>query len=275
MRVLLLLATLIVACGKSDDKVAVSSYRQSEVAAVRAQALSWYGLTDGAGGTTGVFSFEEGPQPNQGNANLWHGLLCYSGDTASCAVVQQLECGDHSLKRAPWRACNAYSRDELLGHMLMHATTGTKVALPGNSSSAYPFTMTPEMWFAAWRVGAPDKSAGRLYDEHALLAEASANPLGYRAHLIAVHLILRQRTGMWNSAYANAAKKLLSRQGDNVFYRWLVEGNTPRVIDAFLATVPKARPTQQRFWIWQEDSQGKMASAHGASIVFMANLLLR
>jgi hypothetical protein len=261
----ILMLLICVACGGAET-TQVSAYRVDELRALRDKSLAAAAATY----FDGTFTVQEGTQPNQGNANLFHGLLCYSGDAASCSLVQSLECADHALKRAPWRTCDEYSRDELLGHLLVHVSTRTKPVLP----SAFPFAMTPEMWFAAWRGGVNDRSLGRLYDEKALLAEAKANPLGYRVHLVAVHLLLRQRSGLWNSAYRNVAKALRDRQPSNPFYRWIYEGGNPTVIDQVLALGAQSS-TKQRFWLWQEDDMAKATQAHAVSFVFMTNLLLR
>lgn len=260
------LALFAVGCGQQKDRSGFSSYRYSELAEVKAAAHAWSAETY----QDGIFTWEEGTRPNQGNGNLFGGLLCFSGDRSACSVVISLQCENKSLKRAPWRACGEYSRDELLGQSLARIVTRTKLRLP----SSFPFSMTPEMWFVAWRAGASDKSLGRIYDEHALLTEAKSNPLGYRSHLIAVHLLARRESGIWNSAYQNAANTLASRQRSNMFYQWLAKGTTNGIVDAFLASVPRQRPVQ-RYWIWQEDDMAKMSQAHGASIEFMASILMR
>jgi hypothetical protein len=268
MRWIVALALLFVGCGAKEVRdLKPNSYRTNELAVVLDAAASWAIATK----YEGAITFEEGTYPNQGNANLWHGLMCWVGDPSSCDLVASLECSDHSLKRAPWRVCGDYSRDELLGHLLAQLTTRKKTALPGS----FPFTVSPEMWFAAWRVGYPDRSMGKLVDQANLQIEAANNPLNYQSHLVAVHLLLRKSSGLWNGSYQGAANKLASRQPQNLFYRWLANGTSQGLVDSFLAIAPRTRPAAQRFWIWQEpDINGRIEYAHGSSIAFMSAILL-
>jgi hypothetical protein len=260
--------SIVFSCGPEDDVAskAESSYRRPELqhlAAIHRQGWDNY---------NGTIVWNDGnpayPQ-NQGNANLFHGLLCYSGDDDSCRLVETLRCSTGHIKRAPWRVCGDESRDEYIGQALTALRTRSVFALPGS----YPFLVTPTfartMQLAGFNIkGTPDHPA--------LLLQAKTVPVTYQLHLVAVQAWIRRDTEPDTQALKLVFVELRNRHPRNLFYKYLRGGATRDLIDEFLAWAPPAPVARQSRWPWQDPpSEYSAANAHSASIVFLANLLAR
>ena len=261
---------LLVSCGCGDSKPAVnvvSSYRRAEVQKlVATHQAGW----DNWGG---VIVFNDGNQnypANQGNGNLFHGLLCYSGHDASCAaVIQLLRCPTGHLKRAPWMPCGDESRDEYIGQSLTAIRTGSVFGLPGS----YPFAVTPTwartMQLAGFNIkGVPDSAA--------LLLQAKSVPANYELHLVALQAWIRRDKGDHTQANDLTFVELRKRHPGNLFYDYLRSGATNDIIDKFLAQMPPEPVQYQAQWTWQDPaSVYGYTRIHSAAIVFLGNLLMR
>lgn len=268
MKRLLCLGLLaLIGCGRSDEESSFSAYRQAELQQLSAiHKAGWDNYQ-------GTIVWKDGnpsyPQ-NQGNANLFHGLLCWSGDQASCELAISLRCPTGHLKRAPWRVCGDESRDEFIGQAFVALKTKSVFSLPGS----YPFSVTPvwarTMKLAGFNISAPG-------DHALLLAQAKSVPANYELHLVALQAWVRRIKGEDTQALDLVFVELRKRHPSNIFYKYLRAGGaTKEIIDEFLAWAPKTPVLQQAYWPYEKPpSEYSNAKAHSASIVFMANLLAR
>lgn len=206
---------------------------------------------------------------NQGNGNLFHGLLCYSGDDASCRLVESFRCSTGHLKRAPWRVCGDESRDEYIGQAFASLRTRSVFALPGS----YPFLVTPTWARTMQLAGYNIKGPG---DHASLLVQAKTVPANYELHLVALQAWERRLKGEDTQALDLVFVELRKRHPSNLFYEYLRGGATRNLIDKFLAWAPPAPVARQAQWAWQDPpSSYSNARIHSAAIVFLANQLAR
>ena len=270
MKRLIACVLLLCSCGCGDSTPAVnvqSPYRRAEVQhLVQIHQAGWDAFD-------GVIVFNDGnpsyPQ-NNGNANLFHGLLCYSGHDASCAaVISLLRCPGGHLKRAPWMQCGDESRDEYIGQALTAIRTGSVFGLPGS----YPFVVTPTwartMQLAGFNIkGVPDSAA--------VLLQAKISPINYELHLTALEAWIRRDKGDHTQANDLTFVELHKRFPGNLFYDYLRSGATNDIIDKFLAQMPPQPVQYQAQWTWQDPpSVYGYSRIHSAAIVFLGNLLMK
>jgi len=267
MKHLVLIPLLLAGCGERTQSSFQSSYRRGELQQLSAIHRAGWDNFEG----TIVFNDGNPSYPkNQGNANLFHGLLCYSGDLPSCELVKSLRCPDGHIKRAPWRVCGDESRDEYIGQAFVALKTKSTFALPGS----FPFGKTP-VWARTMKLAGFNIDA--VGDHALLLAQAKTVPTNYQLHLVALQAWVRTIKGEDTKALDLTYVELRNRHPKNLFYKWLRAGGaTKDITDEFLAWAPKAPVERQKDWAFEKPtSEYSNKNVHSAAIVFMANLLAR
>lgn len=234
-----------------------------------------------------------------GDALLFDGLLCLSGEQASCEAIRLSQGADGRMWRAPHRVGmereNSFSRDMSLG-VLAYLVATRDIAL-GTRWLAWLETnefrtcreatdnrceFTPGFWNLfgdVWAHLGQVPHAQMLTDvvnnEFVLPLQARVSPPGYPLHLVGVNLLLRRSLGMDSGLMRVAASTLVQRQPENPFFRWLHEGNTPEVARLALAQCPLDAPKKRFQWSFERrDDEGAFRDSFGWECVALLNFML-
>lgn len=238
------------------------------------------------------------PDNDQGNAGLFTGLLCFSGEGDKCDQFTRLLDINDRIIRNTWSASNSdkdgASRDELIGHLLYIAKTHDKnhanrllhgiSTLDGKicpNASDTRCMITPGIWGLmkqVWQhIGlnpTVNMIIGNAGDETALLAQAKEAPPNYNSHLIAVNIMLRMHMNTYTGKLKIAVGYLIEKSPSNPFYRFL-NNDTQLAADLFIQQASQAQWDKQGEWPWQVDySQIRFDQTNAWSIVFLGNILI-
>ena len=297
-KILLAIMVIILAsCGKAKDTPSAqpSKYKQ-ELQQRKEQIMQWVRLRDGLP----VFDEPHMPEGHNGNVNLFGGLLCLSGEKQFCHVLQY---PNGLLKRNTWSAYTSdeSSRDEWIGALATWSASPDSAAMnkfidaiQRNDSSLCSSGKTPgcradAFYFGPWgttfdvfnhdpvaSVTANMRNAKALQaDSSYILSQSKTEALGFRIHLQAVQILIRQKLNRNNSTLAKAAQTLNQRQPQNPFYAYLVNGATDQVAELALKYIPTEQPKSRRSWYLQSDSaENQHLQSAGWPDIFMINLLL-
>jgi len=235
-----------------------------------------------------------------GDALLYDGILCLSGEVASCEAVAKAQGPDGRMWRSAHRVGfefqNSFSRDMSLGILAyLLATRDAGLAtrwmawLESNRfrtckvASDNRCDFTPGLWDLfgdVWaHIGlAPHRlmTAGAVDNEFLLPLHARLAPVGYQLHLVAVNLLLRRSMGLESTLTRISASMLVERQPGNPLFQWLHQGNTPEVADLTLRRCPVAAPARRIQWaVERSDEEDAFRASMGWECVALINFMLR
>jgi hypothetical protein len=145
-------------------------------------------------------------------------------------------------------------------------------------------TMTPATWALLHRVWthlglspSGDMRDWEGWDGDFTAIEARANEPGYELHLKAVTVLLKQLMDVSRVPREELAAILFDKQPDNPFFRWLVEGPSPRVRARVLEVCPRregGNAFRKHQWAWERDTASEAwRESMGWDCLFMAHLL--
>lgn len=241
-------------------------------------------------------------EDSDGDAMLWAGMLCASGEGAQCVAAMASIGSDGLVGRSPEQLHssteNSSSRDMLLGALLGILTTQNQgkaeavvsyIEDHGNQlcddATDNRCNVDPVQHLAIWgtmgkvweSIGLTPTNhmkTGDIGDDTVIKLESIFSPPGYGRHLIAVELWLRRLAGTWNSKTQSAANQLVSWQPNNPFFEFVAKGKTERAAALTLKYCPKSKPDQAVQWSWQRDeSEQAWLSSMGHECIFMSNIL--
>ncbi len=207
---------------------------------------------------------------DQGDATLFAGLLCLSGNKVGCDTVKHSISDNGKVWRSPKAVNNdtpnSSSRDMFLGAMAYFVATKDTDGLERVSwylkstgkicedATDGRCNITPNIRDVLDQVRAFNSLAttqSRKGYSEVLAFEANSAPEGYAMHLTAVELLILKSTGTWNKTLQFAADTLARRQGDNPFFEVLAHGKTQHYAELMLAQLPKATPDFMNQWSFE------------------------
>ena len=145
-------------------------------------------------------------------------------------------------------------------------------------------TLTPAIWGVLGRVyqylGMSRTSEMRQYEDSdgdALPTKATEAPTGYELHLAAVEVFLKAKIDASRVPRETAANKLVNRQPNNPFFRFLKFGNNTDLKTRVLSLCPSHRAPHNsnlRQWAWERDTaESAWRNTSGWDCIFMGNLI--
>jgi hypothetical protein len=235
-----------------------------------------------------------------GDAALFNGLLCLSGDELSCEAVRRSQGSDGRMWRAEFRvasdAVNSFSRDMAMGVLAyLLATRDTELATRwmtwiesnGNrlcrESSDNRCNFTPGFWSLfreVWaHLGLPLNQQMRsaiVSDTVMALLQSQFSPPGFELHLAAVNLLVRRSMDQKSTTLDSLAQALAARQPENPFFGYLRDGASGHVVRQALQWCPKTQPPTRVEWSFERNQQDKpWERSMGWECIMLANFLIR
>ncbi len=246
---------------------------------------------------------------DDGDATLFSGLLCLSGEEAGCKAVEAAQDTAGKFWRSPRRVgvdtSNSFSRDMALGVLSYLLATKDQEAAQAwiqwidqnslcqlnvggvcqlrtyrycrDDSDARCF-ITPGMWSVMRRVWEhlelPLHKEMKTAGEQTLVTEAEQAPLGYAFHLNAVVFFLYQKMGRNLAFEWDLINTIVERQPDNLFFQYLHEGASPRLQEALRNLCPRTAPQETKQWTWERDTaENAERDSMGWDCIFLGRLL--
>jgi hypothetical protein len=247
-----------------------------------------------------------GTYPNgnraDGDAMLWAGFLCLSGESQQCAAISMSVTDEGGLCRNPDcdREKNSSSRDMFTGFMMYMARTaniplGKRVydyvvennlqlctdAVDNRCLMIHPtYDAGWNTWAKVWRFHGQEPLAemkkGEVIGGSITSMQAIFADTGYPRNLVVAQLLTHQYIGNWRIEYQAAADQLVEFQPANPVFRYVAQGPTKAVADIVLNKCPSEKPAANNDWAWQRDeSEQAWNKSVGWDCIFMINLLLR
>ena len=276
----------------------VTEEQKEQLKTMRVAALSWALKCEG-----GIACGETDERvPDAGDSMLWGGLLCASGEKDQCDAVKASQAQDGRLFRNPGgsRGKNDSSRDMLLGYLHYLATTkdtgGADRLLNYITSNDYKLcsnatdnrcnvgpVINAAIWGSMRRVWqfigldpSSDMKDSALTDESIVAFQSQFSSEGYELHLVAVELLLRQKTNSYSDKLARAAQNLAERQPNNPYFEYVANGQTEKAARIALEKCPLELKHIRKQWAWQRaESEQAWLLSKGWDCVYIANLLLK
>lgn len=235
-----------------------------------------------------------------GDAALFNGLLCLSGDAVSCEAVRRSQGADGRMWRSEHRiasdAVNSFSRDMAMG-VLAYLVTTKDAKLAGSwmnwvenndfrmcrESTDNRCDFTPGFWMLfreVWEyigLSPTAKMRSAFLDESVMaLLQGHFSPAGYQLHLAGVNVLLRRAMGQKSSTLNSLAESLAARQPENPFFAYLTYGIEKDVIRKTLSWCPSDSPAARTEWSFERDlRQEPWDSSMGWECLMLINFLLR
>lgn len=267
-----------------------SARANDDYAVHREQILKWSEICDGSPTKRGC---------DDGDATLFNGLLCASGEELGCRSVKLAQGRDGRMWRSPRRVNrdteNSFSRDMGLGVLLyVIAKHDTKAMKSWRQYVARAGKLCPDATdnrcdttplfrhlfndvakaVGAWRYPGEDDHDEGAGDDVTLFLSAKYGELGYAAHLVAVEIYLKRALGQTTSTLEAATKALLDRQPQNLFFRWLANSDTTELRTLLNQRLPKGAADVGNQWQFErEDGEQAWQQSMGWDYVFLFNLL--
>lgn len=236
---------------------------------------------------------------NVGDAALFNGLMCLSGDELSCEAVRRSQGADGRMWRAELRvasdAVNSFSRDMALG-VLAYLVATRDVGLAQRwlawieendfrlcrESSDNRCSMTAAVWSLfrdVWiylGLSPTEKMLNTSWLDTSLitLMQAQFAPLGFEVHLTAVSLLLKFKMGQSSETLHSLARALVYRQPTNPFFVYLHEGVSFRSVQLALQWCPSDPPDYKTQWSFERNSnEHPWLSSMGWECIMLVNLM--
>lgn len=235
-----------------------------------------------------------------GDAALFNGLMCLSGDELSCEAVRRSQGVDGRMWRAEHRvasdAVNSFSRDMAMGVLAyLIATRDRDLAqrwlawIEGNQfrmcreSTDNRCEFTPGFWMLfkeVWEylgLSPNAKMSSAIVDESVVaLLQAHFAPAGYQLHLAGVNALLRRAMGQSSATLNSLTDSLAHRQPSNPFYAYLARGAQPDVVEKAVAWCPTSAPESRSEWSFERDEKEvPWARSMGWECLMLINFLLK
>jgi len=246
---------------------------------------------------------------DDGDATLFSGLLCLSGEELACKAVKAAQDSTGKFWRSPRRvgvaASNSFSRDMALGVLAWLVASQDKAAAQAwlqwiDQNSVCQLTVggtcqlrtwrycrddsdgrcliTPGMWTMMRRVWEylelPLHKEMKTTGENTIVIEAERAPLGYALHLKAAMHFIYQKIGKNYSFEWDLIHTIAERQPDNLFFQYLLEGSSESLQLALQNFCPLEAPAEKRQWTWERDTaENAQLQSMGWDCIFLARLL--
>ncbi len=236
-----------------------------------------------------------------GDAALFNGLICLSGDELACEAVRRSQGSDGRMWRAELRvasdAVNSFSRDMALG-VLAYLIETRDVGLAQRwiywiksndlrlcrESSDNRCVITPAVWALFREVWiylglTPTKEmlpviSFGIDSSLVTLIQAQFAPLGFQVHLTAVSLLLKYKMGHRSETLNSLAAALVSRQPRNPFFAYLSEGASFRTAQLTTQWCPEHPPENKSEWSFERNTGEKpWLRSMGWECVMLINLI--
>lgn len=288
--------TLGYACKKASRSATVLSAKSDDGALVRLRTLHKQ---------TTMWSLRCGASVSKercdvGDAALFNGLLCLSGDQLSCEAVRRSQGSDGRMWRSEIRvaadAVNSFSRDMAMG-VLAYLVATKDVSLASRwmtwiesnnwrlcrESSDNRCDFSPGFWSLfrdVWqylRLPLNQQMDTAILDDSLLaLLQSQFAPEGYELHLSAVNLLIRKSMGQKSTTLDALARALTTRQNLNPFFAYLSEGGTPRTQENLFQWCPDTAPYERTEWSF-ERTEGDLPweRSMGWECLMLMNFILR
>lgn len=292
------LALTMVGCGGSSGARSDGPY-DPELQAIKDATLPWASRCD----------FEGLEIPCEGGVNqdhsiMWAGFLCLSGETKYCEVARRSVDAEGRVWRSPSQVGvkegNSSSRDAFLGFLAYAARTKDRDLLwksflylrahddklcddADDNRCDMDRNQYRVIWgtykraFQAAGLQVPPKmDEAANGDEPLLIAQAKASPPGYRTHLNAVQIHIRQYLGKGSGNISQAARIIRDKQRLNPYYEYVAEGVTPRLASLTKehCTAPVPAPADRKDWYISQDQDKKTWHTRmGWDCIFLVNLV--
>lgn len=235
-----------------------------------------------------------------GDAALFNGLMCLSGDPMSCEAVRRSQGSDGRMWRAEYRiaadAVNSFSRDMAIGVLAYLVATKDR-QLAGRwmawieendfrlcrETSDNRCDFTPGFWMLfreVWEhIGLlpTERMRTAFLDESVMaLLQAHFSPAGYQLHLAGVNVLLRRHMGQKTSTINSLAESLAERQPLNPFFAFIARGANHDVVDKTLNWCPSNQPASRTQWSFERDFRNEpWIQSMGWECLMLINFLLR
>ncbi|MEY3903859.1 MAG: hypothetical protein RL189_3165 [Pseudomonadota bacterium] len=235
-----------------------------------------------------------------GDAALFNGLMCLSGDELSCEGVRRSQGSDGRMWRAEYRiaadAVNSFSRDMSLGVLAYLVKTRDRELavrwmnwIESNEfrlcreSSDNRCAFTPgflSLFREVWQfIGLPVTAQMRaaVFDDSVMaLIQARFAPAGFEMHLAGVNALIRKSMGQNTPTLNSLTDALMIRQPLNPFFSYLAMGARPQVVELALAWCPRGQPEERAEWSFERDEVNKpWQRSMGWECIMLINFLLR
>ncbi|MEY2987531.1 MAG: hypothetical protein RJB13_1052 [Pseudomonadota bacterium] len=236
-----------------------------------------------------------------GDAALFNGLMCLSGDELACEAVRRSQGSDGRMWRAELRvaadAVNSFSRDMALG-VLAYIVETRDVGLAQRwfawikqndlrlcrESTDNRCSITPPVWTLFREVWlylglTPEKemsptSSLWIDTSFVTLVQAQFAPLGFEVHLTAVSLLLKSKMGQRSDTLKSLAAALVARQPGNPFFVYLNEGPSFRAVQLTNQWCPANPPEYKSEWSFERSiEQQPWLRSMGWECVMLINLI--
>jgi len=276
---------------------AIDDSTTTQLKAIRRNIREWALVDDG----TAAKRHHDGVSYDTGDAVLFNGLLCTSGEAAACDSVRRSQSTTGQWFRSPSQVDtfdqNSFSRDMSLGVLAYlytsrdkNAATNWLLYLSANDYQLCPndtdgrCSISPTIWglmAAVWReLDLPlinKMKYGTIGDESAITAQAIAAPLGYALHLQSVQVYLRDIIS--GTKLPAARSVLFDRDPDNIWFAYLrMQGGDIRPIADKIITdyYPRLDPNSKlNQWSFERDSKElAVLNSMGHEFIFLINLLI-
>ena len=233
-----------------------------------------------------------------GDALLFDGILCLSGEAASCVAVRNAQGPDGRMWRAQTRigkeSVNSFSRDMSLGVLAyLVATKDVQLALQwmnwiqnhdGKTCSRATdnrCSFTPGFWNLfgdVWKyLGLPKTSEMEndfVSDVLTLPLQVSVAPSGYPMHLLGVNLLIRKAMNASSLSSRTAASILLAREPQNPFFQYLSSASHQDISLELLKKCPESKPPFSNQWSFERaNSEQSWLSSMGWECIALINFL--
>ena len=236
-----------------------------------------------------------------GDAALFNGLMCLSGDELACEAVRRSQGSDGRMWRAELRvasdAVNSFSRDMALG-VFAYLIETRDVGLAQRwfswiqqndmrlcrESSDNRCTITHPVWALFRDVWTylgltPTEEMAQatnlgIDSSFITLVQAQFAPLGFEVHLTAVSLLLKFKMGQRSDTLASLAAALVARQPGNPFFVYLNEGVSFRAVQLTAQWCPKQPPEYKAEWSFERGvGEQPWLRSMGWECVMLINLI--
>lgn len=235
-----------------------------------------------------------------GDAALFNGLMCLSGDELSCEGIRRSQGSDGRMWRAEYRvaadAVNSFSRDMALGVLAyLVKTRDRELALrwmnwiesndfrlcresSDNRCSFTPgfLTLFREVWEFIGLPATPQMRAAVFEDSVMALLQARFAPAGFEMHLAGVNALIRKSMGQDSPTLNSLTDALTVRQPLNPFFGYLALGARAQVVQQTLDWCPQSYPEERAEWSFERDEANKpWQRSMGWECVMLINFMMR
>ena len=297
MKLLVLLLTILLTCGRPENGPLAREDASLEVQE-RINAIRTWAVTCTFDRT--LFACKH---PLDGDAVLWNGLLCLSGEIQFCSAVNESVSIDGKLNRSPYweanvRQSDSFSRDMFIGLMAyLIKTKDIELALRVQSyiqandnklctdATDSRCTMTSTTWGLmahVWEhlglITFGNMLSHKSTYTFVVASQAAFSPKGFESHLVASHLVLCKFLGIEDRYTEQAANELAKKDPNNPLFVWLAAGYTDQVVQLLLQQLPTESHAGRENLQWsieRDTAQQHWLRSMGWEWIYLSNLINR